>query len=42
MPLTPKGKKIMKGFKSIYGKRAKGVFHAYMKKHPERVRLWHK
>ena len=42
MPLTKKGKRVLVNFKKRYGKQGKGVFYAYMKKHPRRVRKWHK
>lgn len=41
MPLTKKGKKVLKEFKLEYGKRGKNIFYAFMKKHPKKTRKWH-
>jgi hypothetical protein len=36
MPLTKKGKKVLNAFKKEYGlKKGKGIFYAYMNKHPK-------
>lgn len=43
MPLTKKGKKVLRRFKSEYGKiRGKKVFYAYMNLHPKRTSNLHR
>jgi len=43
MPLTPEGRKALKNFKKQYGeKEGEKYFYAYMNKHPERTKKWHK
>jgi len=43
MPLTVKGRKVLKAFKAEYGKK-KGVsiFHATINKKPGQTKSWHK
>jgi len=43
MPLTKKGKNILKDFQKQYGdKKGKSYFYAYMEKFPKFARSWHK
>lgn len=42
MPLTKKGKSSLKAFEKEYGiTRGKGIFYAYIKKHPKKTNKWH-
>jgi len=41
MPLTRKGKKVLREFKIEYGEKGKGFFYSYIKKFPQRTKLWH-
>lgn len=39
MPLTPKGKEILKNFEKEYGKsKGEGYFYAWEHKHPELIK----
>jgi len=43
MPLTKRGKKVLRKFKREYGKiKGKKVFYAFIRKHPRRASSWHK
>jgi len=42
MPLTKKGKEILKTFKKRYNRRYKQVFYAYINKYPQKTKSWHK
>jgi len=43
MPLTNKGKKILKDFKEQYGReQGKSIFYAYMNENPLDTKEWHR
>lgn len=43
MPLTKKGKDILKDFKKQYGdQQGESIFYAYMNENPKDAREWHR